>query len=249
MQKDNKEYRNNFDKLENNFYILQHDVNKIEEERLKNIKNEKNNINNNNNNNEFVEKFKYFENRAIKRLEFLEEKEKILDNEIIHLKKEFNLHYKNIDNSSKNIEIYRKEFEKIEYKINEISRDNKNKDELREIINDFNEKINVIENENQKKFEEITQKIEGYKTKNNISKIQEENEIDKESNNEIIDDKQIKDIQKRLLDIEKNFKSYISRVNIDNVKNDIRNLNDSLSYINTIFDKDIKSLLENISNK
>jgi hypothetical protein len=249
VQKDNKEYRNNFDKLENNFYILQHDVNKIEEERLKNIKNEKNNINNNNNNNEFVEKFKYFENRAIKRLEFLEEKEKILDNEIIHLKKEFNLHYKNIDNSSKNIEIYRKEFEKIEYKINEISRDNKNKDELREIINDFNEKINVIENENQKKFEEITQKIEGYKTKNNISKIQEENEIDKESNNEIIDDKQIKDIQKRLLDIEKNFKSYISRVNIDNVKNDIRNLNDSLSYINTIFDKDIKSLLENISNK
>jgi chromosome segregation protein len=239
--------------LENSFYILQHEVNKIEEEHLNNLKNEKNNSNNKSINNELVDKFKHFENRANKRLEFLEEKEKIYDDQIIHLKKEINLHNKNIENLIRHSDMYKKEFEKIENKINEILKDNKNQDEIIKTINDLMEKINFIDNENNKKFEEIKQKIEASKFKNKKEIIAntdadayvEEKEIDKDSINDILDNKHIKDINKRILDLEKNFKSYCLRVNIDSVKNDIKTINDSISYMNIAFEKEIKTLLEN----
>jgi len=66
---------------------------------------------------------------------------------------------------------------------------------------------------------------------------------------EIPDMKYVKDIQRKLFDLEKNFKSYCLRVNIDNLKNEIKNINDSMGDLNLSFNNDVKSVMENLSKK
>ena len=56
-----------------------------------------------------------------------------------------------------------------------------------------------------------------------------------------------KEIQKRIFDLEKNFKSYCLRVNIDSVKNDIKTLGESISDSNLSFNNDMKTVMENLS--
>lgn len=59
--------------------------------------------------------------------------------------------------------------------------------------------------------------------------------------------KQIKDLQKKLYDLEKSFKSYCMKVNIDHVKSDIKNINEAMGDLNSSFNIDIKSVMENLS--
>lgn len=68
-----------------------------------------------------------------------------------------------------------------------------------------------------------------------------------DNTNEKADMKHIKDLQKKLFDLEKNFKSYCVKVNIDNLKNEIKSICDSMGDLNTTFNIDIKSVSENLS--
>ena len=83
------------------------------------------------------------------------------------------------------------------------------------------------------------------KMPNPSKKYNNENEPEK---NEAFDIKYLKDLQTKILDLEKNFKSYCIKVNIDNLKSDVKNLNESINDLNSSFNKDLKSLMENLSN-
>ena len=89
---------------------------------MKNNKNETNNSNNNNNNisNEFTEKFKNFETRSLKRFEFLEDKTKMFDDEILHLKKEHFSSKGTNENSNKHSGRLMKEMDKLKNRVKKI---------------------------------------------------------------------------------------------------------------------------------
>jgi len=59
--------------------------------------------------------------------------------------------------------------------------------------------------------------------------------------------KYIKDLQKKHFDLEKTFKSFCVKVNIDNLRNEIKNINESMGDINASFNNDIKSVMDNLS--
>ncbi len=77
------------------------------------------------------------------------------------------------------------------------------------------------------------------------------NDNDKENyddlDNDIDDYKIIKDFQKKLLDLDKNFKTFCFKINIDNIKKEIKDINELLIDINKNKENEIKLLKENIS--
>ena len=81
---------------------------------------------------------------------------------------------------------------------------------------------------------------------NNVSAISNHQEKHDKEDHEL---KLIKDLQKRIFDVEKNFKSYCQRVNIDKVSCDIKNINDSMHDLSLNFNKDNKAVMENLSKK
>jgi len=123
---------------------------------MKNNKNETNNSNNNNNNisNEFTEKFKNFETRSLKRFEFLEDKTKMFDDEILQLKKEHLSSKGTNENSNKHSDRIMSEMDKLENRVNEISRNSKNQEDIKKQLNEIMEKLKYMEFENEKKYEE-----------------------------------------------------------------------------------------------
>jgi hypothetical protein len=139
--------------LENNFYFLEHKLLKTEEDRIKIIKNETNSLKNNTEKlNEFNEKFMNFEIKTINRLEYLEEKTKLFENKLSY-KKENSIEI--IEHTNKNHpEKLRIEFEKIEFRFNEILRNNRSNEDGKKTMNEIIEKLNKLELEYQIKFEE-----------------------------------------------------------------------------------------------
>ena len=68
-----------------------------------------------------------------------------------------------------------------------------------------------------------------------------------DDSNDKVDLKYIKDLQKKHLDLEKNFKSFCIKVNIDNLRNEIKNINESMGDLNSSFNNDIKTVMDNLS--
>jgi hypothetical protein len=155
VQKKNKESKENFDKLENNHFVLEHKFLKNDEERVKINKIESINLKDNNEKfNELNEKLKNFETKSIKRLEFLEEKIRIFDDQISNNKKENSKEVNEQHTIKNNPDKLRIEIEKLEFRVNEITRNNRSNEDNKKTINEISEKLNKFELDNENKFEE-----------------------------------------------------------------------------------------------
>ena len=128
---------------------------KNDEERVKINKIESINLKDNNEKfNELNEKLKNFETKSIKRLEFLEEKIRIFDDQISNNKKENSKEVNEQHTIKNNPDKLRIEIEKLEFRVNEITRNNRSNEDNKKTINEISEKLNKFELDNENKFEE-----------------------------------------------------------------------------------------------
>lgn len=84
----------------------------------------------------------------------MEDRAKSVDDELKFMKKDQNQNKGGGDNTAKNIERLLTEMDKLERQVNELTRNNKGQEEIKKALAEFMEKINALEFENEKKFEE-----------------------------------------------------------------------------------------------
>ena len=203
------------------------------------------NTNNENDN----EKLNSVEQKLSERIDSLEEKNKLNDDSIFRLKKDF-VNLKNLtenisrltSNNQENYQNLTKDIDsrikalntKIDEEINKVkdicdNNYNENKNEILKKYNDLNTKIANLTND----FNEFNDRI------NSITQLQLENEKINELNNELKNY-----LNKSLSDTEIYLKSIINNLNIDDIKNNISKIQEELNQ-----NKLLKNDIELINNK
>jgi len=203
------------------------------------------NTNNENDN----EKLNSVEQKLSERIDSLEEKNKLNDDSIFRLKKDF-VNLKNLtenisrltSNNQENYQNLTKDIDsrikalntKIDEEINKVkdicdNNYNENKNEILKKYNDLNTKIANLTND----FNEFNDRI------NSITQLQLENEKINELNNELKNY-----LNKSLSDTEIYLKSIINNLNIDDIKNNISKIQEELNQ-----NKLLKNDMELINNK
>ena len=203
---------------------------------------------NTNNENDNV-KLNSVEQKLSERIDSLEEKNKLNDDSIFRLKKDF-VNLKNLtenisrltSNNQENYQNLTKDIDsrikalntKIDEEINKVkdicdNNYNENKNEILKKYNDLNTKIANLTND----FNEFNDRI------NSITQLQLENEKINELNNELKNY-----LNKSLSDTEIYLKSIINNLNIDDIKNNISKIQEELNQ-----NKLLKNDIELINNK
>ena len=206
------------------------------------------NTNNENDN----EKLNSVEQKLSERIDSLEEKNKLNDDSIFRLKKDF-VNLKNLtenisrltSNNQENYQNLTKDIDsrikalntKIDEEINKVkdicdNNYNENKNEILKKYNDLNTKIANLTND----FNEFNDRI------NSITQLQLENEKINELNNELKNY-----LNKSLSDTEIYLKSIINNLNIDDIKNNISKIQEELNQ-NKILKNDIELINNKISD-
>jgi len=163
------------------------------------------------------------EKKVFKKFEFIDEKGKRSDEEIFRLKAEMGNIRNHNDSATKSFLSLKEEFEKVTGE-NKINFDN-----INDLFNSFEEKI-------QKLYKDVIEKmnLKDTEMQNNLHKLAEEHasnlgeEKGKQAGSILNDEefKMIKDNQKKIIELEKTMKVFITNSNFEHLKNEIIKLNE-----------------------
>jgi len=182
------------------------------------------------------------EKKVFKKFEFIDEKGKRSDEEIYRLKAEIGNLKNNNENSIKNIATLKEELEKAN---NERKT---NFEEYQQNINVFDIKFKNLQKEILEKME--TKEIEASENQNKAIEDQlDSSKPDKKSGGTLLNEedmKIIKDNQKKILEVEKNLKVFMTTANFEHLKDEIKKLNDQI--VNKVNYNEFNDLRENMCN-
>lgn len=165
------------------------------------------------------------EKKVFKKFEFIDEKGKRSDEEIYKIKAEINNLKNSNENSNKTNSTFKEEYEKI-------NNENKNTfDNLNNNIKNFEEKLESL-------HKHILEKInlKDVEMQNNLNKIAEDHASnvgdEKKPTGSILgeeDLKMMKDNHRKIIEVEKSLKVFITNSNFDNLRNEINKLNEQMA--------------------
>ena len=172
------------------------------------------------------------EKKINKRLDLMDEKYKVMTNDNFKTKGDLQNLSNTVNNSST---LIKKNTNKIEEIINnEIEKDKKIKEqkekddnELKKKLEEIEKNVENMENNNNNKFKEIEERIKNELKSGNVSpskvKVEKNKKIDSEMSNNI------KEMNEKLLEIEKNVKYIFKKFNIDEINNNLSVLQKEVS--------------------
>ncbi len=167
------------------------------------------------------------EKKVFKKFEFMDEKTKKQEEEGYKVKNEISNIKNLLENLTKNIVAMKQETD-INFSDTNIVLDGY-KEKLEELELKFDNFSNKITEEIQSKEKAFREIQEGQKYDN---ESQINNNEDKSKMSASISEaemKIVKDCTKKVMDLEKNFKVFISSINIDNIRNELAKLNEAIS--------------------
>lgn len=186
------------------------------------------------------------EKKVFKKFEFMDEKTKKQDEESYKLKNEISNVKNLLENISKNIVNLKQE--------NDLAFSDTNI-----ILDGYKEKFDELETKFENFYNKIMEDIESKEKA--FREIQEGSlKVDNESQNNNVEDKSkmsatlseaemkmVKDCTKKVLELEKSFKIFVSNLNIENIRNEIAKLNEAMvGKINAVEVHDMKDNMSKI---